>query len=78
MIRYTFDDFCLDDASRVLCRGGTSIALTPRVFDTLLHMLARRGELVDKNELMRAVWLARVVEENNLNQAVSARRRSLR
>ena len=77
MTRYAFDDFCLDDATRLLCRGGVPIALTPRVFDTLLHLLARRGELVDKNELMQAVWPARVVEENNLNQAVSALRRVL-
>ncbi|MEO6926823.1 MAG: winged helix-turn-helix domain-containing protein [Rhodanobacter sp.] len=77
MTRYAFDDFCLDDATRLLCRGGAPIALTPRVFDTLLHLLARRGELVGKSELMQAVWPARVVEENNLNQAVSALRRAL-
>lgn len=77
MTRYAFDDFCLDSAARALSRSGTPVALTPRVFDTLLHLLERSGELVDKDELMQAVWPSRVVEENNLNQAISALRRAL-
>ena len=77
MTRYAFDDFCLDVAARALSRSGVPVALTPRVFDTLLHLLERRGELVDKDELMQAVWPSRVVEENNLNQAISALRRAL-
>ncbi len=77
MTRYSFDDFCLDDASRAQSRAGSPIALTPRVFDTLRHLLLRGGELVEKNELMQVVWPARVVEENNLNQAISALRRAL-
>jgi serine/threonine-protein kinase len=75
--RYAFDDFCLDVAARALSRSGAPVALTPRVFDTLLHLLERGGELVDKDEPMQAVWPARVVEENNLNQAISALRRAL-
>ncbi|EIL98837.1 winged helix-turn-helix domain-containing protein [Rhodanobacter thiooxydans] len=77
MARYAFGDFCLDDATHALSRDGTPVALTPRVFDTLLHLLARSGELIDKDELMQAVWPSRVVEENNLNQAISALRRAL-
>lgn len=77
MALYAFDDFCLDEATRALSRDGVPVALTPRVFDTLLHMLARSGELIDKDELMQALWPSRVVEENNLNQAISALRRAL-
>ena len=77
MTRYAFDDFCLDDATRALSRGGAPVALTQRAFDTLLHLLVRSGELVDKSELMQAVWPSRVVEENNLNQAISTLRRAL-
>ena len=35
------------------------------------------GQLVDKTELMQAVWPNVVVEENNLNQSISAIRRAL-
>jgi len=33
--------------------------------------------VLDKNELMRAIWPDTVVEENNLNQIISALRRAL-
>ncbi|TAN00522.1 MAG: hypothetical protein EPN40_03825, partial [Rhodanobacteraceae bacterium] len=77
MTRYAFDDFCVDEGARALTRGGERVPLTPRVFDTLLHLVARGGELVDKDELLRAVWPGRVVEENNLDQSISALRRAL-
>lgn len=77
MILYAFDDFRVDVASRALSRDGVPVALTPRVFDTLLHLLERHGEVVGKDELMQVVWATRVVEENNLNQAISALRRAL-
>lgn len=77
MTRYAFDDFRLDEATRVLSRGDEPVALTPRVFDTLLYLLERGGELVGKDELMQAVWPRRVVEENNLNQSISVLRRAL-
>ena len=77
MTRYAFDEFCLDEASRTLTRGGVPIALTPRIFDTLLLLLVRNGELVGKNEMMQVVWRGRVVEDNNLDQAISMVRRVL-
>lgn len=74
---FAFDDFCLDVAARALSRRGEPVALTPRVFDTLLHLVKREGALVGKDELMQAVWPNRVVEENNLNQSISVLRRAL-
>ena len=53
------------------------IDLTSRAFDTLVYLLKHPGELLDKDTLMRAVWPNVIVEENNLNQAISALRRSL-
>jgi TolB-like protein/Tfp pilus assembly protein PilF len=59
----------------MLLRNGDTVALTPKVFDTLLHLVQRGGETVDKDALMRAVWPDTVVEENNLNQNISTLRR---
>jgi serine/threonine-protein kinase len=53
------------------------VPVTPRLFDTLLYLVERRGELVDKRALMDAVWGGVVVEENNLAQSISALRRLL-
>jgi pimeloyl-ACP methyl ester carboxylesterase/DNA-binding winged helix-turn-helix (wHTH) protein len=51
--------------------------LTAKVFDTLLYLVEHRGELIDKATLMKAIWPHVVVEENNLNQNISALRRTL-
>ena len=50
------------------------ISLKPKVFDTLLYLVERPGELVDKEALLEAVWPHVVVEENNLNKAMSTLR----
>ncbi|HEX5960191.1 MAG TPA: winged helix-turn-helix domain-containing protein [Rhodanobacteraceae bacterium] len=42
----------------------------------LLYLIEQRGRVVDKNELIAAVWAGRVVEENNLTQAISALRKA--
>ncbi|MGE5712762.1 MAG: winged helix-turn-helix domain-containing tetratricopeptide repeat protein [Betaproteobacteria bacterium] len=73
-----FGEFRLDALQRRLSRrDGTLVALTPRLVDALLFFVARPGELLDKNTLMTALWPGLVVEENNLNQTISALRRAL-
>lgn len=74
---YEFGEFRIEAAKRRLLRNGRPVALTPRVFDTLLHLVQSRGKVMEKDELMRAVWPDTVVEENNLNQNISTLRRVL-
>jgi TolB-like protein/DNA-binding winged helix-turn-helix (wHTH) protein len=75
---YAFEGFRLDAQRRVLSRvNGEPIPLAPKVFDTLLYLVERPGLLIAKRELLEAIWPHVVVEENNLNQAVSALRRVL-
>jgi TolB-like protein/DNA-binding winged helix-turn-helix (wHTH) protein len=75
---YAFEGFRLDAQRRVLSRAnGEPIPLAPKVFDTLLYLVERPGRLIAKRELLEAIWPHVVVEENNLNQAVSALRRVL-
>src|SRR5207244_5507405 len=73
---YEFGDFRLDTAKRLLQRlDGTTVPLTPRVFETLLYMVEHHDTVLDKERLMAAVWPDSIVEENNLNQNVSTLRR---
>ena len=74
---YEFGDFRVDATRRLLLRRGEPVSVTPRVFDTLLYMTRHAGKVLDKNELMSAIWPDSFVEENNLNQNVSALRRVL-
>jgi TolB-like protein/DNA-binding winged helix-turn-helix (wHTH) protein/tetratricopeptide (TPR) repeat protein len=76
--RYAFGDFVLERSQRrVLRRDGTALGLTSRQFDALLLFVENAGQLLDKDTLLRALWPALVVEENNLSQTVSSLRRSL-
>ena len=74
---YEFGEFHVNTKKRLLLRNGDSVALTPKVFDTLLYLLQHQGEVVEKSALMRAIWPDTAVEENNLSQNISCLRRIL-
>jgi len=74
---YEFGPFRLDPVKRRLLRDGEPVPLTPKAFDTLLALVRQSGKTVEKDDLMRRVWPGAVVEENNLNQNITALRRSL-
>jgi Tol biopolymer transport system component/DNA-binding winged helix-turn-helix (wHTH) protein len=74
---YEFGPFRLDPVRRRLLRKGKPVPLTPKAFDTLLELVRQSGKTIEKDDLMREVWPDAVVEENNLNQNISALRRSL-
>ncbi|HXR90750.1 MAG TPA: winged helix-turn-helix domain-containing protein [Steroidobacteraceae bacterium] len=78
-VGYEFGDFRVDVRQRALLLkpDGRPLPLTSRAFDTLLFFLEHPGELLDKSALMKAVWPNVIVEENNLNQHISALRRVL-
>lgn len=70
-----FEDFRADLRARRVERAGEPVAVPSRAFDVLVVLLERAGEDVSKSELMASVWGETFVEENNLNQAISALRR---
>src|ERR1700677_1663250 len=74
---YEVDEFRLDAQSRVLKRGGPTVALTPKAFDVLLFLIQNAGRIVTKDELMKAVWPDSFVEESNLTQTIFMVRKAL-
>jgi len=75
---YVFEGFRLDTQHRTLLGvDGRPVGLAPKTLDTLFHLVSRAGQVVGKHELLEAVWPHVVVEENNLNQAISQLRRAL-
>jgi len=74
---YEFGHFRLDTAERLLLRDQSPVPLTPKVFETLLALVERSGQLVEKDELIREVWPDAFVEESNLTQNISVLRRAL-
>jgi adenylate cyclase len=57
--------------------GPALVALGPRALGVLGLLVERRGELVSKDEIMKAVWPGRVVEEANLNVQIAKLRHIL-
>lgn len=72
-----FGPFQLKPAQRTLFRAGQPVPLTPKSFQTLLVLVENRDRVVPKNELMQKVWPDTIVEENNLDKAVSSLRKAL-
>src|SRR6185295_12455819 len=74
---YEFGPFRLDRVKRLLWRGGELVSLSPKAFDTLLALIEKRGELLDKETLMQTLWPDSFVEETNLTVKISQLRRAL-
>jgi DNA-binding winged helix-turn-helix (wHTH) protein len=74
---YKFGPFRLDPLKRRLSRDGELVRLTPKAFDLLLVLVEDAGRTVEKEELFEKVWPGIAVEENNLNQNITALRKSL-
>lgn len=75
--RYHFGRFELDAAQRELRADGRPLPLAPKLFDTLLALVAQAGRVVAKEELLRSIWPDTFVEENSLNKNIHALRRLL-
>ncbi|MBI3650176.1 MAG: winged helix-turn-helix domain-containing protein [Acidobacteria bacterium] len=74
---FQFGNYCLHIADRALTREGRLIALPPKVFDTLMVLVERRGRVVEKEEMMQRIWPDTFVEEANLSVNISTLRKSL-
>ncbi len=75
---YRFDRYRLDLVKHhVTGPDDAVLAIASRAYEALLYLIENRSRLVTKDDLLKAVWPRAVVEENNLNQAISALRRAL-
>ncbi|MEM9040767.1 MAG: winged helix-turn-helix domain-containing protein, partial [Actinomycetota bacterium] len=74
---YSFDGCELDTNRCELRRDGERVAIEPQVYDVLLYLVERRGNVVTKNELLDEVWGDRFVSEAALSSRVSAARRAV-
>src|SRR5437870_2559451 len=73
---YEFGEWRLDPAERQLSHKGQAVALTPKVFDTLLLLVENAGHLVSKQEFMKRVLPYAFVEDVALAQSISHLRKT--
>jgi len=74
---YEFGPFRIDTANRQLMRDGQVVPLKAKAVDTLLFLIDNRGDVVEKDELMRSLWPDSFVEESNLTQNIYTLRKAL-
>lgn len=75
---FFFEGFTLDPVRRELRDGdGALVPTTGRVFEALACFVNNPGQLLTKDQLLHDLWPDAVVEENNLNQVISALRKTL-
>lgn len=74
---YKFSEFQLDAAQRVLTRNKEMIALPRKAIDVLLFFVQNRGRVLEKEELMKALWPDTFVEDSNLTHNIFVLRKAL-
>src|ERR1700689_5224502 len=76
-VLYDFGPFRIDPEKQVLLREDHPVAISPKVFETLLILVRRSREVVSKEDLMKALWPDAFVEEANLSQNIFVLRKTL-
>jgi DNA-binding winged helix-turn-helix (wHTH) protein/Tol biopolymer transport system component len=75
--KYRFAPFELDLDRGSLTQDGREVALRPKTFHVLRHLVVHHGKLVSKDDLTAAVWTDTAVTDNSLSQCLSEIRRAL-
>ncbi len=74
---YEFGAFRIDVANRLLFHEGLALSLTPKTVETLIALVRSKGELLNKDELLKTIWPDRLVDESNLTQNIYLLRKTL-
>ena len=74
---YEFGDFRLDADRHRLIRDGEVVPLPPKAIEALIVLVQHPGKLLEREELMQAVWSDAFVEDANLTVAISQLRKAL-
>lgn len=73
---FDFDGFRIDTVKRLVTGADRKpLGLTAKAYETLLFLVENPGRVIERREIMDAVWPGTAVEENNLTQHIAALRR---
>ena len=74
---YEFGPFRLNPAEGQLLRNDEAVTLTPKAFEALVILVENQGHLIEKEDLMKALWPDTFVDEANLAHHVWRLRKAL-
>ena len=75
--RLHFGPFTLDLNRAELTREGAPVALRPKTFSLLKHLVTQAGRAVSKEELLDKVWPGLAVTDDSLSQCIAELRAAL-
>lgn len=75
--RLHFGGFVLDLAARRLWRGGEEILVTPKALEVLAFLAERRGQVVEREALLEALWPGTYVDDHALSVQIGEVRKAL-
>jgi len=74
---YAFADFELDEQLFELRYRGEPVPIQARVWKTIAYLVQQRARVVDKAELLEAVWAGTAVSEAAISQVIMLARKAL-
>jgi adenylate cyclase len=72
-----FEGYILDVARGCLRTTDREVALRPKSFEVLRYLVERAGRLVEKDEVLKAVWPNVIVTDESLAQCISEVRQAI-
>ena len=72
-----FDDFRVEPLNYKIFQGDRALSLEPKAFQILMFLLENHDRVVEKRELLDAIWKDVVVTENALTREVGKLRKAL-
>jgi Tol biopolymer transport system component/DNA-binding winged helix-turn-helix (wHTH) protein len=74
---YQFDNVQVEPEGFRLWKADTPVQIEPKAFQVLVFLIENRGRLVEKRELLDAVWKETFVTENALTREIAQLRKAL-
>src|SRR5581483_8969398 len=74
---YQFDSVQVDLDEFRVTKSGEAVSLEPKAFEVLLFFIENPGRLIEKEELLNAVWKEAFVTQNALTRVIAQLRKGL-
>lgn len=74
---YQFDDVRVDLKNFKIFKAGDAVHLEPKAVKALIFLIEHRGRLIEKRELLDAVWKDTFVTENAMTKVIAKLRKTL-
>ncbi len=75
--KFRIGDYVVDTARFRITHRDETVAVEPKVFDLLVHLIRHRDRVLTREQLFEAVWDGREVSDATLSNHVASARRAL-